>query len=296
MPAVSHRYTPEELQRQYSARAAVPEHPQIFQRWAQESEAFRAQVKCELNISYGEREREKLDLFLPDAANAPTLIFIHGGYWQAMGKDDFSFLAREFVRRGVAVAVPGYELCPAVTLDEIFGQICAAIMWVRANAGGFNLAGERLHLSGHSAGGQLTAMALSSRWAEFVPERPQCPALSGFSLSGVFDLAPLIHTQMNAALVLDHDSARRNSPMFSTPATDAPLTLAVGGLESAEFHRQSREMAEIWAGRGVNTRVMAAQGCHHFSLLDEFADAGSELFATAIGLVDVAAGKRQGPA
>lgn len=107
MKTVYRGFTPEQLQSQYSARAAVPEHPQIFQRWRRMSVDFRALSHAELNIPYGESPREKVDLFLPSTENPPLLVFIHGGYWQAMDKGDFSFIARELVARGIAVALPG---------------------------------------------------------------------------------------------------------------------------------------------------------------------------------------------
>ncbi|WP_078486176.1 alpha/beta hydrolase [Solemya velesiana gill symbiont] len=130
MGIVYHDFTPEQLQTQHSARAAVPEHPQIFQRWQAWSEQYRKQARCLLDIPYGSSERERLDLFLPEEENAPVQLFIHGGYWQAMNKSFFSFLARELVSKGVAVAVINYDLCPSVTLDTIVEQAHRATVWI----------------------------------------------------------------------------------------------------------------------------------------------------------------------
>ena len=282
MKTVYRGFTPEQLQSQYSARAAVPEHPQIFQRWRRMSVDFRALSHSELNIPYGESPREKVDLFLPSTENPPLLVFIHGGYWQAMDKGDFSFIARELVAQGIAVALPGYDLCPAVTLDQIAAQMRRALLWLKLKAPEYGVDSRQMHLCGHSDGGQLTALLLATDWATIAPAFEAASLRTGISISGLFDLEPLIHTAINDALGLDLEDARRNSPILARPHCRVPLLLAVGGDESSEFHRQSREFANVWSGQGVPTRYHSIAGLNHFTLLEQLAVPGSELLQSVL--------------
>lgn len=280
-------YTAEQLQQQYSARDAVPEHLQIFQFWQQQSEAYRAVANAVFDLSYGESERQKLDLFLPLTAfkPAPLFIFMHGGYWQAMSKDLFSFIAKELNKHGIAVAILNYDLCPTVTLDEITSQIRQAICWLGHHADEYSINKQQLHLCGHSAGGHLTAAMMATDWQTIEPEFDSSVIRSGLSISGVFELEPLIYTGINQALGLELESARRNSPALASPTLNLPLTLLVGGNESAEFHRQSQQLAKEWGSQGVLTQYESLPGLNHFTMINEFALDNSPLLKHALDLV-----------
>lgn len=277
--------TPAELTRQYSPRLAIPEHPRIIERWRRWSADYRAAARAELDIAYGPGADETLDLFLPDADDAPIHAFLHGGYWQAMHKDDFSFVARALVEAGVAVAVVNYALCPAVTLDEIVRQVRSALAFVWREGGRFGCDPSNIQVSGHSAGGQLTAMMVATGWPAFAAELPADLVKSGVAISGIFELEPLRHTPINDALGLDAEAARRNSPAFMTPPWPAPLALAVGGDESAEFHRQSRDFAARWGAAGCAVEHVAAPGCNHFTVVEQMADATSPLTRAMLRLL-----------
>jgi arylformamidase len=272
-------YTAEQLDALYSARAAVPEHPQIFQHWRERSERYRRSGVALLELRYGESERQCIDLFKPPHANPPLLVFFHGGYWQAMGKSDFSFLARELNAAGIAVAIPGYDLCPAVTLGQIVRQAESALSWLVNKSAVLGMDVRRVHLCGHSAGGQLIAMLLAAGGRDEWDARVIRSALS---ISGIFDLEPLVHTGINAALGLDIDAARALSPILLEPACRPPMLLAVGEAESSEFHRQSRSFARRWQAEGVDASYLALAGCNHFTALEQLADRESGLFRHAL--------------
>src|ERR1700685_4565563 len=113
---------------EYNNRARVPEHEQIFLRWAQDAENYRADTlkegRAELGLAYGDTPRQTIDLFLPQGgANAPLAMFVHGGFWRSLDPSLFSHLARGLNMRGVAVAVVGYDLCPIVTIADIIEQM-----------------------------------------------------------------------------------------------------------------------------------------------------------------------------
>ena len=285
MNTVYRGFTTEQLQAQYSARAAVPEHPEIFRRWQEQSAAFRREAECLLDLEYGKGDRERIDLFPTDSAPSPVMLFIHGGYWQAMDKGAFSFLARELVNRGVAVAIMNYGLCPAVTLDQIVDQSRRALVWLWSNAEHYGVDPDRIHLCGHSAGGHLLGMLMATDWRDFDPAPPPDVIKSALSISGLFELEPLIHTAINDALRLDRETAIRNSPLLLRPEARAPFVLTVGGEESEEFHRQSREMSLRWASEGVATSLLELPSLNHFTMLDQLALPGTLLTRHALALV-----------
>lgn len=283
MIAPAQPLTPEYCERQYNARAAIPEHPQIFQRWKEISEAARARLPCHLDLAYGPSDAEKLDIFPAAGDSVALLIFIHGGYWRSLDKSDFSFLAEPLTRAGLTVALVNYGLCPAITLGEIVRQNRAAGAWLWRNAARYGADPQRLYVAGHSAGGHLTAMLFATDWPAFEEGLPRDLVKGGLAVSGLFDLEPLRLASMNQDLRLDAESARRLSPVHLRPATSAPLYLAVGGLESDEFKRQNRLIAKAWPG-SVAAEV-AMPGCHHLSVIEQLAAHESILYRTVLEMV-----------
>jgi arylformamidase len=271
---------------EYNLRARVPEHPNIFARWAREAEDYRAETlkrdRAELGLSYGDTPRQIIDLFLAEAGeDAPLAIFIHGGYWRAMDPSSSSHMARGLNAHGVAVAVVGYDLCPTVTIGDIIKQIRRAciFLWQRF--------GRRLLVTGHSAGGQLAAAMVATDWHTLYPKAPADLVPSGWAMSGVFDLAPLISLNMNQDLRLDAAEARRLSPLFWPVPPGRALDAAVGDLETNEFKRQSRTMADTWRRAGATTRYSEFPG-NHYTVIEALADPQSAMVARvaelAIGL------------
>ena len=250
---------------EYNNRARVPDHPAVMQRWRESAEAARA-ARPPVEIAYGPGPREVMDLF-EAAPGAPIAVFLHGGYWQALDKGWFSGLAPVLNSQGVSLAIPSYDLAPAVRLGDILRQVRTAVDAVRARNG------ARPVVFGHSAGGHMAACMLSEGRAS-----------AAVAISGVFDLAPLIQTSLNAALDLDAREAAALSPIHwpvpngSTPGGTV-LDCVVGGDESPEFLRQSRMMADHWAARGVETRYEALPGLNHFTVLDPLFDPGSPQIA-----------------
>jgi carboxylesterase type B len=154
---------------QYNSRARIPEHPAILQSWAERSAAARARMQGRLDQPYGLGDREAMDLFLPErpgAQAAPVLVWIHGGYWRALDKQAQSFVAEPYVAAGALVAVPGYALCPGVTVEHIVRQLVRALAWLHARLPRYGADPRRLVVAGHSAGAQLAAMLLLCRWRE----------------------------------------------------------------------------------------------------------------------------------
>jgi arylformamidase len=269
---------------QYNARAMIPDHAQIFERWKARSQQARSQLPCHLDVAYGASAAERLDVFPAAGKSEALLVFIHGGYWRSLDKSDFSFLAREFNRRGVTVALPNYALCPKAGIEDIVKQNLLAIAWLWHYGARFGVNPGRLYVAGHSAGGHLTAMMLAARWSVYMPELPYNLIKGGLAISGIYDLEPLVQAPfVNQDLKLDRALAHRLSPAGIPPATTAPLYTAVGGDESDEFKRQNALIAKTW--RYAFAGDIPMPGRNHLTVVEELANPGSALFRGAIGMM-----------
>ena len=257
---------------QYNNRANVPEHPSLLADWAARSAAWQDDARAMRTLSYGSGDAEMLDLFLADAEGAPVHMYIHGGYWQANDRKSSSFVARPLVEAGAHVAVIDYGLCPNVTIDEIIRQCRVALVWLWRESERFGGDPDRITVSGHSCGGQLVGMAMAADWAEFGADLPKDLVKGGVSVSGVFDLEPLLNTTINIKVGMDGETARRNSPLFMEPASGAPLALYWGGDETDAFRLQSEAMAAAWGAKGVETVAEAISGVNHFTVLTGMED------------------------
>lgn len=269
---------------QYNNRAAFADFQEYFDRWAARSEETRKGVRCYLDVPYGSHAMEKMDIFMPARASRACLMFIHGGYWRALDKKDHSFVAAELVKNGVTVAVPNYALCPAVAVEEIVLQILQACAWLYRNGTNFGAPLGNVYVSGHSAGGHLTAMAMAALFPVFQRDLPKKVVRGGLAISGVYDLRDIVNVpSVNSDVRLTPAQAEKASPLGYPPATDAPLYLAAGGKELPPFLSQQAALAAKWK------RVVAAEiPCpkdHHFSILDGLADPSSALFKGAIKMM-----------
>ena len=266
---------------EYNNRVRVPEHPAYLASWQKDADAYRAEMtakgRAELGVSYGASERQFVDLFFPeDAEGAPVALFIHGGYWRSLDARMHSHLARGLVERGLIVGVAGYDLCPQVTIADIIEQIRKAslFLWERFS--------RKLLVYGHSAGGHLAACMLATDWLALDPTAPEDLVPAGYSISGLFDLTPMIETSMNKELRLTPDEARRCSPLFWPVPVGRVLDAVVGGAESSDFLRQSRTITQAW--RQAETRYEAIPGANHFSVIAPLADPHSPMVDRLVAL------------
>ena len=266
--------------REYNNRELVPDNEVYVQRWLADSRRARATMSCHLDLRYGKSPGETLDLFPARKGDGTCLMFIHGGYWRSRDKQDFSFLAPPWVSAGVSLAIVNYDLCPTVTVEEIVRQMLRAGRWLWLHAEEYGMDEERLYVTGHSAGGHLTAMMMAALWPVFDARLPKDLFKGGLAISGIYDLRPMVQVDwLNGDLRLDEAQALKSSPAFLPPATRAPVMTCVGGAESSEFLRQNALLGSRW--RNVFAGDVPMPGRHHFSVLDGLADPSSALFAGA---------------
>jgi arylformamidase len=275
--AVYRHYDQQGLDAAYNNRAAVPAHPEILARWERDSRTARETTECKLDLPYGPTDRQKLDVFRPPGraprAGWPSLVFFHGGYWQGLHKDSFSFLAPHFVGEGIALVTPTYELCPTVTMTQLADQVRRALAWVQDYGGSLLLDPARIVVAGHSAGGHIAAMLAHAPW----PDPP--PLIGALALSGLYDLEPIRLSYLNKALNMDEAEAAALSPIRHIHSYAAPLALAVGGAELPGFHDQQRDYADALAKARVPARAaLITSNDDHFTIVDRMVDRNAAIW------------------
>lgn len=269
-----------DLEVEYNNRARVPEHPAIIAGWAADAAAFRAgHAAAALDQAYGTGERHRYDWF-PAASpreGAPVLLFIHGGYWQALDKSFHSHMAAGANAHGLDVAVMSYDLCPQVKLAVIVDNVIACIRHLHQRTG------CRVLPFGHSAGGHLAACMAAANWPR-IGEAADIIA-AAMPVSGLFHLAPLVPTSVNKAVGMDAGEAAVLSPLTWSPQVGLKVTAVVGGEEPSEYQRQTRSLVEAWGALGAITRRIVVPGANHFTVILPFADPSSDLTRELVALV-----------
>jgi acetyl esterase/lipase len=241
--------------------------------WIEPAKIFREKLssagRAKLDLPYGQTERNRFDLFLPEGEAKGLVVFVHGGYWMATDKRCWSHLAAGPVANGYAVAMPSYTLCPEIRIAGIVDEIAAAI------GAAAKLIEGPLMLTGHSAGGHLVCRmvcAPTSLAADVIQRIRHV-----LSISGLHDLRPLMRTAMNERLRIDEAEASAESPALLRPVDGLRLTCWAGASERAEFLRQNALLANIWTGLGARTATVVEPDRHHYNVIDGLCDAGHPL-------------------
>ena len=255
------------LDLQYNARATVPDITPMLRDYAAISALARDTLPCALNVAYGAHPDETLDIFPAQGKSpGPVLIYLHGGYWRLLSKDDSSFMAPTLTQAGITVVAVNYSLAPAVTLDHIVDQTRRAVAWVHHHIEKHHGDGKRLIISGSSAGGHLAAMVLAGGWQEQY-EMNSSSIAGAVLLSGLYDLTPLVDTHINEWMHLSLDDARSNSPIFALPEYGPPILVSYGSNETTEFKRQSQDYVSAWRARGFQAEYVDMPSTNHFDLV-----------------------------
>lgn len=261
----------------YDARASVTDFDGLMRHFATASAALRERIPGPRNVAYGPHRDEVLDIF-PGKGNGkrPIHLFIHGGYWRMLTKDECALYAGAMAPAGATVLVNTYSLAPSCTLDVIVRQCQAAVAWAYRNAESIGGDRDRIYVSGHSAGGHLTGMMLTTDWAgEYgLP----ADVLKGVTaVSGLFDLRPVQRAFMNEWLQLDQREAERNSPILRRIHHPCPVILSWGGDDPQAFHTDGDKFHDHLKGLGIPVQKIVMPGLHHFAIADAMADRSSAL-------------------
>ena len=236
---------------------AVAGSTELVAGWDRRSAEMRRRHCGYLDRRYGPRERNRIDFFKV-AEKAPTLLFIHGGYWQTRAKETFALFAEGPMAHGINVALIGYTLAPDATLDQIIAEIHAGIDYLAEQLPALRGNARGIVVSGWSAGGHLTSMALSN---------PNVRA--GMAISGIYDLEPIRHSYLNVKLGLDESMSRRNSPMLQPDGPMKPLSLVAGDAELPLLRKQTSDFAGHRARYGLPVTYEEIPGANHFTIMHE---------------------------
>lgn len=231
-----------------------------------------------LDLAHGPHPRQRLDVF-PAGADAPVLIFFHGGYWKAGSKDSRRFPAMAWGERGVTWVCVNYLLVPDNTLEEATADARNAVVWLSEHAGGLSINADALHVSGNSAGGHLAAMVAATSW----DGRPAIRSL--IAVSALCDLVPLVGANPNSWLGLTEQRARVLSPQNNLPPADLPVLVAWGEEETPAFRAQSHAYADLLEAAGSPITRLETAGEDHFQIINGFGDPASELFPAIARLI-----------
>ncbi len=246
----------------------------------------RQMLPCRRDIAYGPHRDEVCDVFPAKRPGAPVHIFLHGGYWRMLTKDECSFVATALQPAGATVMVNTYSLCPGVHLDVIVRQCRAFVAWAWRNAGFFNGDPSRLFISGHSAGGHLVGMMLATEWQRDYGV-PNDVVKGALAVSGLYDVRPLTRAYIREWLQLSGEQAERNSPLLNPPAHLCPVILAVGGAEPEGFISQTRAYKAVLEAQGVPVTQVALPGLDHFAAFNEIMNPQAPLTEAVLRMMGI---------
>lgn len=264
----------ETLSRQYSPSSCVDDFDALIAAYVSESKAAEARTEVHKNLAFSAHPDETLDFF-PATNGAPLHVFIHGGYWQELTKNESTFAAPDFVENGIAFAAVNYTLAPEATIGEIISQCRRSIAWLYRNAEHLGVDRERITVSGSSAGAHLAVMLLLTDWRDH--GLPDNPIKGAALLSGVYDLRPLCTTYINEALGMDEAEAVRLSPLFRRLNNLPPTIVCWAENETSEFKRQGRIFFDALVAGGNPTQSFEVPDLNHFDLVHTLGDVETPL-------------------
>ncbi|VVD79984.1 Carboxylesterase NlhH [Pandoraea pneumonica] len=278
-------YTQKQLDDAYTQTVWAPNAKQVIEGYTRTSEEVRQKLPP-TTYAYGNKPSENLDVFAPQGArNLPVMVFIHGGAWQMLSKDDSSGPAPTFVGAGAIYVAINFDNMPGNTLPGMVDQCRRALAWVGANARRFGGDPERIYVSGHSSGGHLTAVMLTTDWKAH--GAPAQLLKGGVVMSGMGDLAPVVQSVRGSYVKLSAAQVVEFSPIKQLDKTNCPALVAWGTLESPEFKRQNRELADALAGRARLAGVFQVRGANHFEVVNELNRPDSELSRATLALMNI---------
>jgi arylformamidase len=265
----------DEMEYQYNPRVSVPEYPELAKVRAARARKVRESAKSWLNVAYGSSPRETLDIYAADKPGGPVLVYIHGGYWRSGSKEDNCNFVPTFTERGATVVLVEYDLCPQVTVSDIVRQTRASIAWVYKNIIRYGGDSGKLFISGHSAGGHLTAMALAYDWEE--EGLPGDFIKGAVATSGVYDLDMVMKISVQEQARLTPALAKENNPFLHPPRVRCPLVVAVGRAEPKGWQQMSEDYFHFCTQSGMSVEYLVVPDANHYTMSEKLLDESNPL-------------------
>ena len=257
--------TKENLERHYNPRVAVPDAQDYIDDFIERSIVAREKIHGIYDIRYGSKPKQTLDLHLPLGKKSPKLlVYIHGGYWRAIDKNDHSFVTLPYLKKGIAVANLNYDLCPTVTLSDIVEEITEAFLFIRDRSSEWGTLGT--YLIGHSAGAHLAAEIIGK--PIFEEEKKEFKLEGTILLSGIYEPEVVLGLDINQDIQLNEKMASECNVLRKPPLSKSPVMVCVGGDEPEGWIDQSRLYAKICSDQNLDVDFQIIEKANHFSLLD----------------------------
>ena len=271
---------------QYNSRDTVADFASYIAHYTELTRAAKASLPCVQNLAYGDQEVERLDVYPAAKADAPVLVFLHGGDWRSLSKEDSGFAAPAFVAAGACFVAPDFTLVPDTRIEAMGAQLGRMLAWVWRNIATYGGDPSRIFIAGHSSGANLVGQLLMTDWAGFA-DVPADIVKGAVVISGLGDLEPVRLSFRNEALGLDRAAVIAASLLHRKPTARCPLLVAVGAGETDDYKRQSREVAAYWQGQGNRAEFFELAGRHHFDSVLEWADPQSALFRATLAMMNL---------
>ena len=261
-----------ELDDAYDQSVYAPNLRQITGRYVTNSNAVRERIGAPKRLSYGATPIEGLDLYATAKPNAPVHVFIHGGAWRSGLAKDYATPAEMFVHAGAHFAVPDFNNVIETNGDlmPMAQQLRSAVAWVYKNAQSFGGDPNRIYVSGHSSGGHLAGVVLTTDWRKDFG-LPVDVVKGVVCCSGMFDLKPVRLSKRSEYVKFTDEVEHALSAQRHLDKINCPVTLVYGTLETPEFQRQSRDFAAAVRAAGKPVQVVVAQGYNHFEINETLA-------------------------
>ena len=285
-PAVWHGLNQAELDVQYNSRGTVEDVSVYLNQYSDRTQQAKSSQPCVADLAYGPHADDRLDIYLPRHTRAPVLVFLHGGDWQMLSKDDGGFAAPAFVDAGALFVALDFSRVPSVTVPEMGAQVKRALMWLFSNLATYGGDPRRIHIAGHSSGANLVGQLLMVDWS-LEDGMPGDLIKSAVFISGLGDLEPVRLSFRNEKLALTPEDVTRVSLLRRGALAHCPMVVAVGANETGDYLRQSRDVATWWKSRGAPCQLFELEGRHHFDTVLHWAEQSSDLFKAQYELMDL---------
>jgi arylformamidase len=278
------QYTQAELNDQYNQQVLVPDISGYMQQWSDATLAAKSELPCVADISYGVHEDQTLDLYGDTITGAPLLVFVHGGAWKALTKNESGYGAPPFVEAGIAFAALNFSVIPNATIDQMVRQAREAVKYLYLEHEKFNFDRQKIHVLGQSSGAHMASMMAVTDWQqEFDLPPDTIKSLTG--ISGGYDLEPQRLSARNDYLKLDGAAAERNTPNHHVRHLFGPAIISWGGLEHDEYRRQGLALKAAIESTGNSVEAVPCENRNHFEMGSEFAVPDSPLFKAVISQI-----------
>jgi arylformamidase len=287
-PLVFLDYDQAALDAAYDQAVYAPNREQLIARRVADSEMVRRRIGEPERVAYGSAETERLDIYRTGHTAAPVFIFIHGGAWRSGRAKDFATAAEMFLAAGAHYVVPDFASVQDVggSLIVLADQVRRAVAWMSQNAARFGGDPRRLYVGGHSSGGHLAAVALTTDWSGAFG-LPDDIIRGGMCISGMYDLRPVRLSARSRYVAIDDATVAMLSPVRHLDRLRAPLIVAYGGCETPEFQRQNREFAAAVEAAGKKVRLLVGEHYNHFELPETLGNPYGLLGQAALDLMSL---------